>query len=180
MSRGRAIEFLSALALVVTLLATIGSAAQAVGDGIRMLWPIGVVGILIGLSLAQAILYWRGSRSKTDKAQDRILDQELPTPGLGRVETVASPPPKKASCFEQDPAEAFVVLGERIRELRHQRGLTQEDLALEANMHRTQIDRLERGLRGPQLKTILRVARGLDVEPGELLQGGSEQAAVSG
>jgi ribosome-binding protein aMBF1 (putative translation factor) len=177
MSRGRAIEFLSVLALVVTLLATIGSAAQAVSDGIRMLWPIGVVGILIGLSLAQTILYRRGSRSKTDKAQDRILDQELPTPGLGRVESVAHP---STSRLEEDLARANVVLGKRIRELRHQRGLTQEDLALEANMHFTQIDRLERGLRGPQLKTILRVARGLDVKPGELLQGGSEQAALSG
>jgi transcriptional regulator with XRE-family HTH domain len=36
-------------------------------------------------------------------------------------------------------------------------------------VHPTAIGRLERGSREPRLSTILRLARGLDVEPGKLL-----------
>jgi transcriptional regulator with XRE-family HTH domain len=64
------------------------------------------------------------------------------------------------------PAEAF---GAVLQELRTQRGLTQEALALEAGTERSHISALERAEKGPSLPTILRLARALDVPPGELV-----------
>jgi transcriptional regulator with XRE-family HTH domain len=61
-----------------------------------------------------------------------------------------------------------------MRELRAQRGVSQDDVAREADVHPTAIGRLERGSREPRLTTILRVARGLGVQPGELLDQLSE------
>jgi transcriptional regulator with XRE-family HTH domain len=56
-----------------------------------------------------------------------------------------------------------------VRELRAQRGVSQDDLARATDVHPTAIGRLERGSREPRLTTILRIAHGLDVRPGELL-----------
>jgi transcriptional regulator with XRE-family HTH domain len=65
-------------------------------------------------------------------------------------------------------ASAF---GRRLREVRTERGLSQEDLASRTGVHATAIARLERGRREPLLKTIVRVADGLGVPPGTLLDG---------
>jgi transcriptional regulator with XRE-family HTH domain len=60
-------------------------------------------------------------------------------------------------------------LGVTIRELRLRSELTQEDLADACDLHPTEIGRVERGERDLRLSTIVRVARGLDVAPGALL-----------
>ena len=59
-----------------------------------------------------------------------------------------------------DHRKAF---GRRIRELRHERGLTQEALAERAGMHWTYISAVERGLRNVSLDSIARLAQGLQV-----------------
>jgi transcriptional regulator with XRE-family HTH domain len=71
--------------------------------------------------------------------------------------------------LDQDPKAASVAFGQRLRELRAERGVSQDDLADATDVHPTAIGRLERGAREPRLTTILRLARGLDVEPGDLL-----------
>jgi transcriptional regulator with XRE-family HTH domain len=71
--------------------------------------------------------------------------------------------------LEEDPHAASVAFGRRMRELRRAHGISQDDLARSTNVHPTAIGRLERGAREPRLATILRIARGLDVRPGELL-----------
>lgn len=71
--------------------------------------------------------------------------------------------------LEDDPRRASQAFGERMRELRAERGVSQDDLAGATDVHSTAIGRLERGTREPRLTTILRVARGLGVKPGELL-----------
>jgi transcriptional regulator with XRE-family HTH domain len=71
--------------------------------------------------------------------------------------------------LDQDPRAASVAFGQRLRELRAERSISQDDLARETDVHPTAIGRLERGSREPRLTTILRIARGLDVEPGKLL-----------
>jgi transcriptional regulator with XRE-family HTH domain len=53
---------------------------------------------------------------------------------------------------------------ERIRELRNERGLTQVKLAVLADMDPATLNRLERGMGNPSLKTLERVAGALDVE----------------
>jgi transcriptional regulator with XRE-family HTH domain len=71
--------------------------------------------------------------------------------------------------LDDDPQLASKAFGDRLREVRARKDLSQDDLARETDVHPTAIGRLERGLREPRLTTILRVARGLDVKPGELL-----------
>lgn len=65
--------------------------------------------------------------------------------------------------------------GYRIRELRHQRGLSQENLATRSSLHRTYIGFVERAERNPTLKTIEKLARALDVSLAELFAPFSEK-----
>jgi transcriptional regulator with XRE-family HTH domain len=60
-------------------------------------------------------------------------------------------------------------VGRRIRELREQRGISQEVLAERASLHRTYIGGVERGLRNPSLKSLQRIANGLGVDIAELV-----------
>jgi len=71
--------------------------------------------------------------------------------------------------LEHDPQAASVAFGQRLRALRARQGVSQDDLARETDVHPTAIGRLERGSREPRLTTILRLARGLEVRPGELV-----------
>lgn len=61
------------------------------------------------------------------------------------------------------------ALGDCIRELRHQRGLSQEALALACDLDRTYIGGVERGERNISLINIYRIAAALRVAPGSLL-----------
>jgi transcriptional regulator with XRE-family HTH domain len=72
---------------------------------------------------------------------------------------------------ELDPNMASALFGKRLREIRLREGLSQEELARRADLHLTVVARLDRGERSPGLTTILRVAAGLGVDPGELLAG---------
>lgn len=65
------------------------------------------------------------------------------------------------------PEEAF---GQILRELRGKNGLTQEKLALEANLDRTFISLLERGLRQPSLTTIFDIASTLKIPTSDLIE----------
>jgi transcriptional regulator with XRE-family HTH domain len=76
-----------------------------------------------------------------------------------------------ASHLYDDPERASHAFGDRMRELRAREGLSQDGLARETDIHPTSIGRLERGGREPKLTTILRLADGLGVEPGELVNG---------
>jgi len=67
---------------------------------------------------------------------------------------------------ELKPELAF---GHVIRELRNQQNISQEKLALISDMDRTFISLLERGLRQPSLKSILRLSESLKIRPGELI-----------
>lgn len=59
--------------------------------------------------------------------------------------------------------------GSVLRELRQQRGLTQEALAELADLDRTYPSLLERGLRTPTLAVILRLANALETTPSRLI-----------
>jgi transcriptional regulator with XRE-family HTH domain len=69
----------------------------------------------------------------------------------------------------EEARAASIAFGARMRELRAARGLSQDELADRTDVHPTAIGRLERGAREPRLSTILRIADGLGVAPGELL-----------
>lgn len=71
--------------------------------------------------------------------------------------------------LEDDPHAASEAFGRRLRALRAERGISQDDLADATGIHPTAIGRMERGSREPRLTTILRCARGLSVAPGTLI-----------
>ena len=58
--------------------------------------------------------------------------------------------------------------GERLRELRLARGLSQEKLAFKSGMHRTYLGSIERGERNPSLKNIASIAKALGVTLSQL------------
>jgi len=58
--------------------------------------------------------------------------------------------------------------GERVRELRKEKGLSQEALALVCELDRTYIGGVERGERNISLLNIYRIADALGVSPREL------------
>ncbi|MEJ7925811.1 helix-turn-helix transcriptional regulator [Sphingobium sp. AN641] len=59
----------------------------------------------------------------------------------------------------------LVPLGEAVRRLRKERGLTQEDLSGLTELHRNHIGGIERGERNITVKTVLALARALAVSP---------------
>ena len=59
--------------------------------------------------------------------------------------------------------------GQRVRRERKLRGLSQEDLAFEAELHRTYIGSVERGERNISLINIHRIAKALKVKPKDLV-----------
>lgn len=61
------------------------------------------------------------------------------------------------------------LLGENVRKYRKLKGMTQEQLGLEAEMERSYVSDLERGTRNPSVRALGRLAEALDVEPHMLL-----------
>ena len=59
----------------------------------------------------------------------------------------------------------------RIRNLRQQKGLSQERLAEEAGIHRTYLGGIETARRNPSLRNIIRIAGALGVPVKELFEG---------
>lgn len=60
------------------------------------------------------------------------------------------------------------LFGERLRELRTERNLSQERLAELAGLDRNYIGQIERAERNVALVNIVKIAQALEVEPGEL------------
>jgi transcriptional regulator with XRE-family HTH domain len=68
-------------------------------------------------------------------------------------------------------SQATGTLGARIRERRHALGLSQEALAHQSGIHWTFLGQVERGQRNVSLHNLLKLAAGLEVDPGELVTG---------
>jgi DNA-binding XRE family transcriptional regulator len=67
-------------------------------------------------------------------------------------------------------ASAEVLFGLALRDLRKERGVSQETLAFESGYHPTYISQLERGKKSPSLRTMIRLARVLRTASSELLK----------
>ena len=63
------------------------------------------------------------------------------------------------------------AFGERVRARRQALGLSQEALAARSGVHWTFLGQVERGRRNLNLHNLLKLAAGLGVDPGELVQG---------
>ena len=66
-------------------------------------------------------------------------------------------------------SELIVKLGEKIRETRKERGLTQEELAFKANLHRTYIGMIERAEKNLTITNLDKIAKALEVSTSYLL-----------
>ena len=69
------------------------------------------------------------------------------------------------------PHRTLRALAIRIKELREQKGISQEELAHRAGLSRTGMGFVETGKRWPRLDTLMKVAQGLNVTVDELLKG---------
>jgi len=63
---------------------------------------------------------------------------------------------------------AHAAFGRAVRDIRYERRLSQEGLALECGLDRTYVSGIERGVRNPSLANIFRLSAALDVSPVEL------------
>ena len=65
----------------------------------------------------------------------------------------------------------LVSFGRNVAKIRNDRGFSQDKLAEKANLDRTFVSGIERGVRNPGIKTVLRVARALNVSIADLCKG---------
>ena len=69
------------------------------------------------------------------------------------------------------PQDPRITFGKSVRKLRLSLGLSQEELAEKANLHRNYIGGIERGERNLGLINLVELARALSVKPAKLLDG---------
>lgn len=65
----------------------------------------------------------------------------------------------------------LVTFGLAIQRRRQKIGLSQEEVAARAGIHRTYFADVERGTRNVGLRNVLAIAKGLGVAPSDLLKG---------
>ncbi len=61
------------------------------------------------------------------------------------------------------------LFGDYLRELRTEKGLSQEKLAELSHLDRTYVSLLERGLRQPTLSTLFSLSKALNVSPSSVI-----------
>ena len=68
------------------------------------------------------------------------------------------------------PDPFLVALGDTIRELRTEQGLSQEEVSLRCGVHRNYIGGVERAERQPSALTVVKLADALGVKPSEVFK----------
>jgi transcriptional regulator with XRE-family HTH domain len=61
------------------------------------------------------------------------------------------------------------IFGQVLREQRLSRSLSQEELALAADVDRTFVSQMERGLRQPTITTLMKLSSALGIQPSTLI-----------
>ena len=69
---------------------------------------------------------------------------------------------------ESEPAELASLVGERIRKIRKEEGLSLELFALRCDMNAAYVGHIERGVQNPTLNTLERICKGLDISVEDL------------
>jgi transcriptional regulator with XRE-family HTH domain len=62
-----------------------------------------------------------------------------------------------------------IKFGQKLREIRHKKGLSQGDIARALGVHRSYISGLERGVRNPSLLTVQKVAKAIKINAKDLI-----------
>jgi transcriptional regulator with XRE-family HTH domain len=61
------------------------------------------------------------------------------------------------------------IFGKVLREQRNARGISQEALALSADVDSTFVSKMERGIRQPTLTTLCKLSEALEIQPSTLV-----------
>jgi transcriptional regulator with XRE-family HTH domain len=61
--------------------------------------------------------------------------------------------------------------GQSVAKHRRAKGLSQEALAEKADLDRTYLSDIERGVRNPGVKNVIRIAKALGITPSDLMKG---------
>ena len=61
--------------------------------------------------------------------------------------------------------------GHSVAKYRRAKGLTQEALAKKADLDRTYLSDIERGVRNPGIRNVILIAKALGITPSELMKG---------
>jgi transcriptional regulator with XRE-family HTH domain len=67
------------------------------------------------------------------------------------------------------------ILGEELRKIRVEKGLSQEALGFESDYHRTYISQIERGEKNVSFVAIFKIANALDIKLSELIRNVEER-----
>ena len=67
--------------------------------------------------------------------------------------------------------QILLAFGKRVRQLRAERGFSQESFADHCGLHRTAMSLIERGKRVPSLRTLVTLSEGFGISLSELLEG---------
>jgi len=67
--------------------------------------------------------------------------------------------------------EILKIFGENVRKIRREKGLSQEELAFKASLHRTYIGMIERAEKNITLINIEKIANALEVNINKLING---------
>lgn len=65
--------------------------------------------------------------------------------------------------------EVNILFGIRVRQLREQKGISQEQLGYDTGLHRTYVGQIERAEKNITLRNIAKIAKELDVNISELM-----------
>jgi transcriptional regulator with XRE-family HTH domain len=76
---------------------------------------------------------------------------------------------KQANTKELAKMQAVVYIGDRLKNLRIRRALTQRELAEKAGISTNALNRLELDKAEPHMSTLRKLARALDTDPTELV-----------
>lgn len=68
-----------------------------------------------------------------------------------------------------------LALSNNIKRIRKEQGISQEKLALKANVDRSYMSEVERCLANPSIEAILKIGNALNVQPSELLESGKKK-----
>jgi len=76
--------------------------------------------------------------------------------------------PSGKGTTRRNDIEGLTLLGERLRTIRKEKEVSQEDLAYTSGLALSQIGRIERAQVNPTVSTIFTICRTLDIDPSEL------------
>lgn len=64
--------------------------------------------------------------------------------------------------------DVLVKMGERIKEIRLRRKMSQNDLAIECDFEKASMSRIESGQANPTIRTLYKICKALDIQMVEL------------